>query len=703
MKALVLAGEEGARLRPITAMCSVAMTEILGVPFIDIIMKRLAAGGVKEVLVLPGYMPGELCSFLEDGSVYGFRELGYMKEGQEFEEGFFIDGQELLIVDAAVAENIDYEKFFAAHRENRKTAEKPEGTVTVSRGAAVLDITEGGAFAKKLFRGLRKGESIIENIGQLFPGRLFEWAPEGYTCRLETPRDYLDINLAAARGEIKNDVKAKYGEVTIGFSAAVSESARLSGTIYIGENCIIGKNVIMKDCVVGDGCVVGEGASLVGCVLLKNARIGAGCKLKNSVICGQSVFAEGVFCEDCVVGSGAVCGENSIICKGVRLWPSVVVEPESVVRRSIIGGKGDGELIFKEQGIDGNVLTRRMPAETMTRLGCAVGSVFGYSSVIIVCSNDSGASRMLSSAVASGLLSVGAMVRTAVDVELPVIRWVCRNGAADGAVYIDNSGELTISLLDKHGNDLPRYMRKQVRRAFSCEEFSVVDEKAVLSPEALSDPEDYYVADIGKYFPYAYREFRMGVFNCGRERREAIAAYITGKLYPEAPVFVSVNSALSARHVADKLKSQVIKCGGRVGDVMEAMEPFMKLPGVYQQYLMLFDDYAFELALCHFKAVTGEAADSADNPLLTATVIKKHCTVACNNMQKGQTLRKISREFSARFGDKAERVDGLFSWDEQAAVRITADERRPVFNISVESFDEEYAVDMMNGLSAFFG
>jgi hypothetical protein len=72
-------------------------------------------------------------------------------------------------------------------------------------------------------------------------------------------------------------------------------------------------------------------------------------------------------------------------------------------------------------------------------------------------------------------------------------------------------------------------------------------------------------------------------------------------------------------------------------------------------------------------------------------------------MHKGQTLRQISREFNARFGDKAERMDGLFSWDVQAAVRITADERRPVFNISVESFDEEYAVDMMNGLSAFFG
>ena len=144
MKALVLAGEEGARLRPITAMCSVAMTEILGVPFIDIIMKRLAAGGVKEVLVLPGYMPGELCSFLEDGSVYGFRELGYMKEGQEFEEGFFIDGQELLIVDAVVAEAVkDFGKIDISFPHNTQKHPRLCGGVSFKQILAINRRTGG--------------------------------------------------------------------------------------------------------------------------------------------------------------------------------------------------------------------------------------------------------------------------------------------------------------------------------------------------------------------------------------------------------------------------------------------------------------------------------------------------------------------------------------------------------------------------------
>jgi len=323
-----------------------------------------------------------------------------------------------------------------------------------------------------------------------------------------------------------------------------------------------------------------------------------------------------------------------------------------------------------------------------------------------VCSNAHGASQMLSSAVIAGLLSTGIKVRQAVDIELPVIRWVCRNGAADGAVYIDNRGDLMITLLDKHGNDLPRSMRKKVQRAYSCDEFTISAETDMLPPEPLSDPEDYYVADIGKQFPYAYRAFRLRSFTCDRERREALTAYIIGRLYPEAPIFVSVNSALAAKSVADRLNCQVIKCGAKVGDVMEAMEPFMKLPGVYCQYLMLYDDFAFELALCHYKAVTGEDADSPDNPIFQDTVFKKQYSVACDNIRKGELLRRITKNFAEKFGvadNTVPRGDAmLFSCNEKGAVRIAADERRPVLNISVESFDEEYAEDMMSGLSEFF-
>ena len=73
MRALVFAGDEGARLRPLTVMRPTAMTEVLNVPFIDIIMKNLAEAGVTHVSLLSGYMPNELYDFLEDGGAYGFR------------------------------------------------------------------------------------------------------------------------------------------------------------------------------------------------------------------------------------------------------------------------------------------------------------------------------------------------------------------------------------------------------------------------------------------------------------------------------------------------------------------------------------------------------------------------------------------------------------------------------------------------------
>lgn len=706
MKALIIAGDEGARMRPITLLRPASMTEILGVPLLEHIIYRLVRSNIKEICIRTGFMPGEISGCFETGEELGLKELYYINEKLEKGLKDFADGDsDILVIDSSVAENTNYDELLKVYAENKKRGVP----ITLSGDSVAIfscDDTDGLNSVASCIKTFESGGETFTSVVKLkYPGRFEEWEKECYRCLLDTPGDYINVNLAAASGRLENGVKAAYGEVTIGETSVLPDSVKLSGAVFIGENCIIGKNVTLCNCVIGDGCIVRDNTVVSGSVLLKNVRVAGGCKLFDSVICGQAMLDKQVSCEECVIGSAAVLGKGATVCRGVRIWPSVEVEPETVVRRSIIGAAGSEELVFRERGIDGELLTKRLPSETMTRLGCAVGNVFGFSATIVVCSNAHGASQMLSSAVISGLMSTGIKVRQTVDVELPVIRWVCRNGAADGAVYIDNRGELMITLLDKHGNDLPRGMRKKVQRAYSCDEFTISAETDMIPPEPLSDPEDYYVADIGKQFPYAYRAFRLRSFTCERERREALTAYIIGRLYPEAPVFVSVNSALAAKSVADKLNCQVIKCGEKVGDVMEAMEPFMKLPGVYCQYLMLYDDFAFELALCHYKAVTGEDADSPENPLLQNTVVKKQYSVACDNLRKGEILRRISKDFVERFGDAdnaAGREAGiLFSCNERGAVRISADERRPAFNISVESFEEEYAEDIMSGLSEF--
>lgn len=739
MKAVIMAGGEGARLRPLTLLRPKPMAPVLDIPVMEHIIRLLTENGIREVAVTLHYLPGEISSYFGDGSEFGLAELRYFREEEGTPLGTagsvgqcrdFLN-EDFVVISGDALTDLPLREMEAFHREKGalatvavKRVAKPNdyGIVMTDGESRITGFIEKPDWSETCCDAANTGiylfsPGIFQYIGayeasdfaqDVFPkllsqcaDRFFAWETEAYWCDIGNWREYLRANLDAARGKCVNTRGEKDGACHVGFNSAVSSEAVLKGSVFLGENCVVGSGAELEDCVIGPGCVIGERSRLRGSVLWNNARLEQECCVTGSVLCEGVVLEHGARCEEAVLGSNAVCGSGSVVCRGVKLWPGVRLAPETVAKRSVIGPGDEESLHFCERGIDAETLTKRLPSETMARLGCAVGNVFGFSASVIVCSNRSGASLMLALAVCSGLASTGVKVRRAEETELAVIRWACRNGAADGAVYIDNNGPLTVTLLDGHGNDLPRGLRKKVQRAFSRDEFTVVAEKDVPEPEPLADPEDYYVADIGRQFPYAYRAFRLKSPVCGRERREALTAYMTAKLYPDAPIFISVNSALAAKSVAEKLGKRIIKCGGKVGDVMEAMEPFMQVPGVYSQYLMLYDDFAFEMALCNYKALTGEDAEQAE---IQDCVVKKRCEVGCDQLRKAEILRRLRTERRAcnagGFDGDFESVDGLFSWNEKGAVRIAADESRPVFNLSVESFDEEYAEDLLNGFSS---
>ncbi len=693
MKALLFADDLGVRLRPLTAGSPVAAVKILGRPLICGVLERLARSSVTEVMLITGTMAESVLAASEECLGVGLRVLDYDPssggDGEAFFDALckgaleFAEGEELLLVDCSVLEEIDYGALVLRHE-----ALGDKGVITLSGGAAVFSDKE--LLIECLQKMTAEKLGAAEAARAQYPERCRELFGE-FFVDIDSASSYIEANLVSLRGTS-----------AVSETAIVSSDAKISGAVFVGDNCIIGKNAVLKDCVIGSGTVVMEGASVVNSVVLDNVKVGKGCKISDTVICEQAVLGANASCEGVILGKGVSAGAGSVFFRGVRVWPFIDIETGSVVSRSIIGGGEDDKIVFKEQGIDGKRLTRRLPAEKMTRLGCAVGNCFGQGATVVVCADNNGEAKMLASGVVAGLISSGIKVRTATGTELPVIRWVCRSGAADGGVFIDNNAELTITLLDKHGNDLPSFMRKKVQSAFVSDSFFEAEEKNMLPPEELSNPEDYYVADLGKQFPYAYRAFRLRSPEYAREKREALTAYIIGRLFPDAPIFVSETSALAAKTVAEGLGRQIIKCGDKIGDVMEAMEPFMKLPGVYCQYLMLYDDFAFELGLCHYKAVTGEDAECAADIMLHDNVIKKNKSVSCDKRRKGEILRRISKDFGERFGGNGDPSD-MFSWDEKGTVRIYADEGSSALNISVESFSEEFAEDMMSRLEEIAG
>ena len=73
MKAVLLVGGEGTRLRPLTYVLPKAMMPVLGRPFLEYVISHLRAHGIDEIILTLSYKPQALRDYFGDGSQLGVR------------------------------------------------------------------------------------------------------------------------------------------------------------------------------------------------------------------------------------------------------------------------------------------------------------------------------------------------------------------------------------------------------------------------------------------------------------------------------------------------------------------------------------------------------------------------------------------------------------------------------------------------------
>src|SRR5579859_1520891 len=79
MKAVVMAGGEGSRLRPLTILRPKPMVPIVGRPVMEHILNLLKAHGITEVVVTVQYLASAIEDYFGDGSALGMR-IDYSRE-----------------------------------------------------------------------------------------------------------------------------------------------------------------------------------------------------------------------------------------------------------------------------------------------------------------------------------------------------------------------------------------------------------------------------------------------------------------------------------------------------------------------------------------------------------------------------------------------------------------------------------------------
>lgn len=317
MKAAILIGGQGTRLRPFTLESPKPLLPVLNRPFLEYQFRVLKAHGVREAVLCVSYRAEDFKRAFGDGRRLGLK-VSYVRESLPLGTGGAVKNAEKflgrgtsLILNGDVLNAFDIRAFLRFHR-----AKRAEISIALTRvkdptlyGLVLTDMEgcvrrflekpswdevesntiNAGAylFEPSVFSHIPAGKIYSLERG-LFPERLAAgaklggWVAPGYWIDIGTIEKYLQVHLDLIEGRTpfapgpgaKLLRSVEGAKVSAGPGVKVAPFARFSGAVSLGRGVRVGKGAQLSDCVVLDGAEIGDGARLERCIVGARARVG---------------------------------------------------------------------------------------------------------------------------------------------------------------------------------------------------------------------------------------------------------------------------------------------------------------------------------------------------------------------------------------------------------------------------------------------
>ena len=358
MQALILAGGEGTRLRPLTSTVPKPVVPLVDRPFIAFMIEWLRGYEVDDIILACGFMADGVRSVLGDGSAMGVR-LRYIEEPSPLGTGGALKyAEELLderffMLNGDILTDIDLAAQLRQHEETgaratlaligvddpsayglvrrhddlsvRQFVEKPSpeeiDTNLVNAGAYILqrDVLDGMA---------PKGTkvSIERDVFPTLVGNgLYGYEASGYWMDIGTPERYLQATFEILEGDVRTEVGRAVAEAGGVLRHGGNGAGIVHGPALVGSACVLHESAhVGSRTVLGPGVKVGSGAHIDNSVVLDGATIGAGTRITGSIVGPGVTIGEHCRIEDRVVlGRGVSVGSGNTLLEGMRIFPGV--------------------------------------------------------------------------------------------------------------------------------------------------------------------------------------------------------------------------------------------------------------------------------------------------------------------------------------------------------------------------------------------
>jgi NDP-sugar pyrophosphorylase family protein len=350
VQAVILAGGQGTRLRPLTLACAKPVIPFLNRPFLAYQLALLREHGITDVILACSYRVDDVRHALGDGAALGVR-LRYVVEREPLGTGGGIrNAAELtegtvLILNGDVLTDADVSAMRRFHeaRGSRTTLylqrvadPRPYGLVELAGDGRIrafrekpttpeeitTDTINAGIYMidTALLPRMARGRPVsVER--EFFPALVadgipaFGWIGDAYWRDIGSPAAYRAAQMDLLDGRVRTPLTPAgedHGGVWLGRGARVARTARLVAPTVIGAGATVEAGArVGPGAVIGGGTTIGAGARVEAAVVWDGVRIGAGAVLRECVVGARAR-----------IGAGAAVGAGTVLASDEEIPPA---------------------------------------------------------------------------------------------------------------------------------------------------------------------------------------------------------------------------------------------------------------------------------------------------------------------------------------------------------------------------------------------
>jgi len=369
MKAVILAGGEGTRLRPITYQIPKPMIPLVGMPLMEYVIRNLKKHGIEDIILSTFYMSSIFISHFGNGEKLGVN-ITYVPEdvplgtcGAVKNAEKYLKDEPFLVFNGDIITSLDFSKLIEYHRQKEAKAtitltpvEDPTmyGLVPIDSDGRVIKFLEKPKLDEITTNLINAGTYVIEpevlelvpkgiNYSferELFPfllskgEKVFGFPSKSYWLDLGTPQKYLKAQSDILDCKIDFDFpfnQEKPG-IWIGLNTKIDKNSNIFPPVAIGENCMISKDVIINNqSVILNETEIADGTTVKNSLIMSNCKIGSNCLINNSIICSGVVVGNNVhIINGTVIGNDSIIGDQNYLTNGIKIFPKTVLNKGAI-------------------------------------------------------------------------------------------------------------------------------------------------------------------------------------------------------------------------------------------------------------------------------------------------------------------------------------------------------------------------------------